>query len=162
CRFRTAGQPGDISPPRHSTDSPPPDACGDRVSCRGSRAQGQARGALSVPVTRDGDGALALDGGGEPVEWAVEMVRFDEDGTLDPLAQRGELDEKLLAKLAVMVAAMHERAEPVEPTPWIAAVEQFIGNNTSIFRRHPEQFEDAAIIGLERQSLAAFGQLRPL
>ena len=47
-------------------------------------------------------------------------------------------------------------------TPWIAAVEQFIGNNTSIFRRHPEQFEDAAIIGLERQSLAAFGQLRPL
>jgi len=115
-----------------------------------------------VPVTRDGDGALALDGGGEPVEWAVEMVRFDEDGTLDRLAQRGELDEKLLGKLAVMVAAMHERAEPVEPTPWIAAVEQFIGNNTSIFRRHPELFEDAAIIGLERQSLAAFRQLRPL
>ena len=115
-----------------------------------------------VPVTRDGDGALALDGGGEPVEWAVEMVRFDEDGTLDRLAQRGELDEKLLGKLAVMVAAMHERAEPVEPTPWIAAIEQFIGNNTSIFRRHPELFEDAAIIGLERQSLAAFRQLRPL
>jgi aminoglycoside phosphotransferase family enzyme/predicted kinase len=115
-----------------------------------------------VPVTRDGDGALALDGGGEPVEWAVEMARFDEDRTLDRLAQRGELDEKLLAKLAVMVAAMHERAEPVEPSLWIAAVEQFIGNNTSIFRRHPELFEDAAITGLERQSLAAFRQLRSL
>src|SRR5215469_4992433 len=116
----------------------------------------------AVPVTRDGDGALALDGGGEPVEWAVEMARFDEDRTLDRLAQRGELDEKLLAKLAVMVAAMHERAEPVEPSLWIAAVEQFIGNNTSIFRRHPELFEDAAVTGLERQSLAAFRQLRSL
>src|SRR5215472_12084628 len=102
-----------------------------------------------MPITRDGDGALALDGGGEPVEWAVEMARFDEDRTLDRLAQRGELDEKLLAKLAVMVAAMHERAEPVERSLWIAVVEQFIGNNTSIFRRHPDLFEDAAITGLE-------------
>src|SRR5215831_16395732 len=115
-----------------------------------------------VPVTRDGDGALALDGGGEPVEWAVEMARFDEDRTLDRLAQRGELDEKLLAKLAVMVAAMHERAEPVEPAPWIAAVEQFIGNNTSVFRRHPELFEETSVIDLDGQSLAAFKRLRPL
>ena len=74
-----------------------------------------------VPITRESNGALALDGSGEPVEWAVEMVRFDEEKTLDRLAQRGELDERLLAKLASAVAAMHERAEPVQPTPWIMA-----------------------------------------
>lgn len=115
-----------------------------------------------VPITRGGDGALALDGSGEPVEWAVEMTRFDEERTFDRLAQRGELDETLLAKLAVAVAAMHERAEPVEPAPWIAAVEQFIDNNTTFFRRHPELFEGTAVIDLDGQSFAAFKHLRPL
>jgi aminoglycoside phosphotransferase family enzyme len=70
-----------------------------------------------VPITRDDNGAFALDGRGEPVEWAVEMARFDEERTLDRLADRGELDQRLLAKLAVAVAAMHERAEPVDPAP---------------------------------------------
>src|SRR5262249_30504741 len=115
-----------------------------------------------VPITRESDGALALDGSGEPVEWAVEMARFDEERTLDRLAQRGELDQTLLAKLAVAVAAMHERAEPVEPGSWIAAVEQFIGNNTSIFRRHLDLFEETAVSDLEGQSRAAFKRLRPL
>src|SRR5204863_4046954 len=32
-----------------------------------------------VAITREGDGTLALGGAGEPVEWAVEMRRF-EDG----------------------------------------------------------------------------------
>ena len=115
-----------------------------------------------VPITREGNGALALDGSGEPVEWAVEMERFDEERTLDRLAQRGELDERLLAKLAVAVAVMHDRADPVEPAPWIAAVEQFIGNNTTIFRRHLELFRETAVTDLERQSLAALKRLRPL
>ena len=115
-----------------------------------------------VPITREGTGELALDGTGEPVEWALEMERFDEERTLDRLAQRGELDERLLAKLAVTVVAMHERAEPVEPAPWIAAVEQFIGNNTTIFRRHPELFAETAVIDLGRQSLAALKRLRPV
>jgi aminoglycoside phosphotransferase family enzyme len=115
-----------------------------------------------VPITRDDNGAFALDGRGEPVEWAVEMARFDEERTLDRLADRGELDQRLLAKLAVAVAAMHERAEPVDPAPWIAALEQFIGNNTSIFRHHPDLFERTAVIDLEGQSVAALKRLRPL
>ena len=114
-----------------------------------------------VPITREADDALALDGTGETVEWAVEMVRFDEDGTLDRVAKRRELEERLLAKLAVAVAAMHERAEPVEPGPWIAALEQFIDNNTSIFRQHPELFSETAIADLEQQSCASLKRLRP-
>ena len=44
-----------------------------------------------VPITREITGSLALDGSGDPVEWAVEMSRFDENMTLDHLADRGEL-----------------------------------------------------------------------
>ena len=53
----------------------------------------------------------------KPVEWAVEMTRFDENKTLDRLAERGRLQMTLTRKLAVAVAAMHARAKPVEPNP---------------------------------------------
>src|ERR1043165_6379050 len=39
-----------------------------------------------VPVSREASG-LARAGAGEPVEWAVEMRRFDENATLDRLAE---------------------------------------------------------------------------
>jgi aminoglycoside phosphotransferase family enzyme/predicted kinase len=115
-----------------------------------------------VPITRESDGSLALDGEGEPIEWAVEMTRFDEDRTLDRLAERGELDDTLVDKLAIAVAAMHECAEPVDAAPWIAALEQFIGNNTSLFRKHAEMFAAQAVSDLQRQSIAALARLRPL
>ncbi len=43
-----------------------------------------------IAVTRGRDGTLALGGDGEPVEWAVDMRRFDETKTLDRLADAGE------------------------------------------------------------------------
>jgi len=39
-------------------------------------------------ITRERDGSLALDGAGEPVEWAVEMRRFDQETLFDRLAER--------------------------------------------------------------------------
>jgi len=115
-----------------------------------------------VPITREADGRLALDGTGAPVEWAVEMVRFDENKTLDRLAERGRLSEALTRKLAAVVAAMHERAKPVEPTSWIAAVEGFVTENTAAFRDHPDLFPGHLVDLLDRKSLAAFHRLRPL
>lgn len=36
-----------------------------------------------VAVTREPDGRLALDGTGEPEDWCVDMVRFEQDALLD-------------------------------------------------------------------------------
>lgn len=63
-----------------------------------------------VPVTRDGD-ALALGGGGEAVEWLVEMRRFGSDGLLATLADKGDLKLPLIEQLAADVAAFHRKAE---------------------------------------------------
>ncbi len=120
-----------------------------------------------VPITRETDGALALDGTGEPVEWAVEMARFDENKTLDRLAERGRLSETLTRKLAAEVAAMHARAKPFAPNAWIAAVEGFIAENTAAFRAAALQapgdlFPDHLVDLLDRKSLAAYRRLRPL
>jgi aminoglycoside phosphotransferase family enzyme/predicted kinase len=63
-----------------------------------------------VPVTRERDGELALGGAGVPVEWLVEMVRFDQDTLLDRLAARRRLDLRLMRPLASAVAAFHRDA----------------------------------------------------
>ncbi|MGA8078952.1 MAG: AAA family ATPase [Xanthobacteraceae bacterium] len=115
-----------------------------------------------VPITRQADGSLALDGPGEPIEWAVDMKRFDEDQTLDRLAERGDLDDALTSKLAVTVAAMHARAEPVEAAPWLAAVAGFIADNTAAFRQHADLFPVGMAEEIDRKSKAALAQWHPL
>ena len=53
-----------------------------------------------VAVTRQADGSLALGGSGEPVDWVVEMTRFDQNDLFDRLAARGALDLGLMRPLA--------------------------------------------------------------
>jgi aminoglycoside phosphotransferase family enzyme/predicted kinase len=65
-----------------------------------------------IAVTRSADGRLALGGAGEPIEWLVEMRRFDQDSLLDRLAERGGLTVDLSRRLALAVAALHEHACP--------------------------------------------------
>src|SRR5262249_47269576 len=48
-----------------------------------------------VAITEEPDGSLKLDGHGRPVEYAVDMSRFDESLTLDHLAKAGPLDTDL-------------------------------------------------------------------
>ena len=111
---------------------------------------------------RETDGRYALGGKGEPIEWAVEMSRFDENETLDRLADRGELDDALIDKLAGAVAAMHERARPADPESWIAALDEFIADNMAAFQLHTKLFPSRSVAELDRQSKAALARLRPL
>src|SRR5215207_8102028 len=48
-----------------------------------------------VPITCSAPGQLELDGAGETVEWAVEMLRFDESQTLDCIAEADGIDDAL-------------------------------------------------------------------
>jgi aminoglycoside phosphotransferase family enzyme/predicted kinase len=60
-----------------------------------------------VPVTREADGSLAIDGSGEPVDWLVEMNRFPQEALFDRLAASGRLDPVLMGELACAVAHFH-------------------------------------------------------
>jgi uncharacterized protein len=64
-----------------------------------------------LAVTRAGDGALALDGEGETVEWLLEMARFAQDDLLDRVARRGGLDARLIERLADEIVSLHDIAE---------------------------------------------------
>ncbi len=65
-----------------------------------------------VPVTRDADGALALDGDGKPIEWLLAMRRFDQEALFDRLAAKGALALDLMAPLAAAIARLHAQAAP--------------------------------------------------
>ncbi len=63
-----------------------------------------------VPVTREADGRLILAGAGEPVEWLLEMTRFDQAARLDRLAERGQLTALIIDDLAAEIADFHDQA----------------------------------------------------
>ena len=50
------------------------------------RQRARSSTGASFAITRGNDGVLEIGGTGTPVEWAVEMARFDEEQTLDRIA----------------------------------------------------------------------------
>jgi aminoglycoside phosphotransferase family enzyme/predicted kinase len=115
-----------------------------------------------VAITRDAEGRLALAGGGEPVEWAVEMRRFDETLTLDHLADQERIDAALADRLGRMVAEAHAKAAPLEPARWIEAIGNYIAEHDAELAKTPELFPPAEVEALGHASRAAYARIRPL
>lgn len=65
-----------------------------------------------VPVVRTAAGGLGLGGDGEPVDWLVEMARFDQALVFDRLAGDGRLDRFVVESVADAIARFHAGAEP--------------------------------------------------
>ena len=115
-----------------------------------------------VPITRNSDGQLALDGDGETIEWAVEMLRFDESQTLDRIADVRGIDDALARKLAETIVAMHARMPVVDANSWIAALERFLEQNAAAFREAPALFPADLAGKLDHAARSTFERLRPL
>jgi uncharacterized protein len=113
-----------------------------------------------VAVTRESDGRLAIGGDGEPVEWAVDMVRFDENHTLDHLAN--EIDDDLADALGRAVAAAHDNAPIVDAEPWIKALGSYIDEHVEAFREHQKIFPAAEVGALAEKSRAHYQRIVPL
>ena len=113
-----------------------------------------------VAITRESDGQL--DGRGTPVDWAVEMRRFDEDSTLDRLAERGKIDAGLADATARVVAKAHADAPAVAARPWLGALGRFLEQNDAAFRGEPGLFVPDEAEALTARSRDALDRLRPL
>jgi uncharacterized protein len=115
-----------------------------------------------VAITSETDGSLQIGGKGTPVEWAVDMRRFDENSTLDKLADRRLIDLNLSEDLARAVLAAHARAPVIEVEPWLAAFRSFIDQNDAAFLSNPRLFPLAETEALTALSLEAYTRVRPL
>jgi aminoglycoside phosphotransferase family enzyme/predicted kinase len=83
--------------------------CEAEVRSSRRTAPGLYRGVTAV--TRQADGSLTLGGAGTPIDWLVEMARFDQGGLLNRLAEAGVLPLRLMGPLAHTVARFHHTAE---------------------------------------------------
>lgn len=76
---------------------------------------------LGVALVRRANGALMLgepsdaagDETGDAVDALVVMRRFDEEGLLDRMAERGALTPELMARLGARVARFHDELAPI-------------------------------------------------
>ncbi len=114
-----------------------------------------------VPITRASDGSLAIDGNGTPVEFAIEMTRFDERQTIDHLAEAGPLDPGLVDAIADAIAASHKVAPRVPEKPWVQSIPGLIEGYILAFRDAacfpPDDIEE-----LGQASQSAFSRLQSL
>jgi aminoglycoside phosphotransferase family enzyme/predicted kinase len=85
-----------------------------------------------VPITQTGSG-LEIDGQGSPIEWAVEMSRFDESKTLDHLARAGGITPELAETLAAALRDAHRQAPAAEGSQWLESISGIIDRNTQTF-----------------------------
>lgn len=114
-----------------------------------------------VPITQNNDGSLEIDGDGTPVEYAIEMTRFDERQTFDHLAAAGSPDPVLIDAIAEAIAASHGGAPLAQAEPWIRSIPGIITGNTAAFRK-AACFPTEEMDDLEQASLSAFSRLSGL
>jgi aminoglycoside phosphotransferase family enzyme/predicted kinase len=114
-----------------------------------------------VAITENKDGTLSLDGDGAPIEYAVDMARFDETRTLDHLAKAGPFAPDFALGIADAIVAAHAVAPRAEPAGWIANIPRLIEGNCDGLR-NGGHFADTEIATLAGASHRAFARLRPL
>ena len=110
-------------------------ACEAEVAVNRRTAPDLYRGV--VAVTREPDGALALGGKGEPVDWLVDMRRFDDSLLFDRLAQGGRLTADILEDASAVVARFHAACEVVLGFGGSRAMAENIDNYTASFAEAP-------------------------
>ena len=119
-----------------------------------------------VPVTRR-EGGLELRGAGEPVEWLVEMKRFDQHTLFDNLIQSESLSPNLVFDLAEQIARFHLSAERTKSSGSATSnQETIVGVRRSLLKSSGTVFVEADVeawserINAELQSLAHFIETR--
>lgn len=80
-------------------------------------------------ITRQTDGRLAIGGAGRPVDWLVEMTRFDQSGLFNRLAEAGLLPLHVMRPLAHAVATFHRTADSRENRGGWDAMRRIIDGN---------------------------------
>ena len=95
-----------------------------------------------VPIVRDADGRYRIDEPGEPVDWAVHMVRLPEDRRADALLAAGRLEAAHVDRIAERVAAFHAEARADEETARYGTAEAIAVNVRENFRQTRDRIHE--------------------
>ena len=135
-------------------------ACEAEIAVNRSFAPAIYRGVAAI--TRESNGRLAIGGKGEPVEWSVEMRRFDESQTLDRLADAGQIDESLADALGRAVAGAHRLAPSVATGHFAEVLSEIIAQNEADLTAEPDLFSLEQVRALGAATRDALDRVKPL
>jgi uncharacterized protein len=97
----------------------------------------------ALPITRERDGSLQIDGDGPPVEWAVHMRRFEQNALLSSIVSNHGLTAQIAVKLADRIHATHDRVPVIKQADADARVGATISSVASQLAR----MDSAAFVG---------------
>ena len=116
-----------------------------------------------LPVVRAANGALALGGDGQPVDWVLEMTRFEQDALFDRMAADGRLDLSLMEPLANEIASFHESSAVHVDHGGDTGIRRVIDGNAAGFRDFGSgTLDPAACDALTGAARASFRSCAPL
>lgn len=116
-----------------------------------------------VPVTRAPDGALAIGGTGEALDWLVVMRRFDEDTLLDAMRAKGTLPLDIMRPLGERIAAFHRDASRCDDSGGAAGIAAVLAENTDCLGQSAgAPFDPAKIARFDRLVRAEFDRVRDI
>lgn len=134
-------------------------ACEEELRVNAVNAPELYRGV--VAITRNSDGAFEIGGTGTPVEWAVEMTRFDDSQALDRVAASKTIDPSLATAVADAILRSHDKAPRAGGESWLASIPPIIERNTAKFRK-VRGLDAVAVDQLDAASRDAAMTLQPL
>ena len=110
-------------------------------------------------ITREADGGLAWDGAGRPIEYALEMRRFDDGAVLsnDP----GAIDGELAERLGRTIAGFHAAAPP-RPDGGVKAMAWTVNSNAGILREMKGRLDPDRVETMIALTQAELERQRPL
>ena len=135
-------------------------ACEAEIAVNRAYAPAIYRGVIAI--TREQNGQLAIGGKGHPIEWAVEMKRFDENQTLDHLAESGRLDAALADSLARTVAAAHRVAPTAANSNFIESLVEIAAQNEAELAAEPDLIPLPELRAFAGSTRNALERLKPL
>ncbi len=136
-------------------------ACAAELAINGPAAPDLYFGVTAV--TRGPDGALALGGGGDPVDYVVVMRRFDEECRFDRVVARGGADRRMVQDLTAAIIAFHRAAPVRRDRGGVAGLAWVIATNAAAMAPHvPIVLAADGVAELQRLSSEWLARLAPV
>ena len=110
-------------------------------------------------ITREADGALAWDGAGKPLDYALEMRRFDDAAVLS--ANPAVIDGEMAEKLGRTIAGFHAAAG-LRPEGGLSALEWTINSNADLLHELKDHLGHARVETMVEMTAAELERQRPL
>lgn len=94
----------------------------------------------AIPITRESDGTLTINGAGTCVEWAVKMSRFDDRQILSSLARENKIDQEIIKDLSAAIAQYHKCAKKYQNYNFPKKLDAVIEGVEAALQKVPDLF----------------------